>query len=145
MTNLNKKGASGDGVLKVDRKGRVRTPPERREALLDEYEKSGMSGKGFAEHYGINYQTFYSWRCKRRKARGSAKRGKRPASAGAAETPSFTLAVAELPAPEAAPPDGGLLEVALPGGVHLSVTSVAGARLAVELIRLLGKAPARPC
>ena len=66
-----------DGILKVDRLGRVQTPPERRDALLDEFEKSGMSAKAFAERYGINYQTFCWWRHQRNKATGKAGRVKR--------------------------------------------------------------------
>jgi len=39
-------------VLKTDTRGRVRVPVERREALLDEFEKSGMSGAKFARLAG---------------------------------------------------------------------------------------------
>jgi DNA-binding transcriptional regulator/RsmH inhibitor MraZ len=45
-------------VLKTDTRGRVRVPAERREALLDEFEKSGMSGAKFARLAGIHYATF---------------------------------------------------------------------------------------
>ena len=45
-------------VLKTDSRGRVRVPAERREALLDEFEKSGMSGAKFARLAGIHYATF---------------------------------------------------------------------------------------
>ena len=45
-------------VLKTDVLGRVKTPPERREALLDEFEKSGMSGVKFAQFIGVKYQTW---------------------------------------------------------------------------------------
>jgi hypothetical protein len=37
MTHLEAK----QGILKVDARGRVQTPPERREALLDEFERLG--------------------------------------------------------------------------------------------------------
>ena len=49
-----------DQVLKTDTLGRVKTPVERREALLNEFEGSGMSGVKFAEYIGIKYQTFAS-------------------------------------------------------------------------------------
>jgi hypothetical protein len=39
--------------LKVDSQGRVRTPAGKREAILDEFERSGMSGPAFAEHVGV--------------------------------------------------------------------------------------------
>ena len=41
-----------------DSLGRVRTPAERREVLLDEFERSGLSGQKFAELTGLKYQTF---------------------------------------------------------------------------------------
>jgi hypothetical protein len=57
MTNTE----TGIQVLKTDALGRVRTPAERREQLLDEFEKSGASGQQFAELAGIKYQTFATW------------------------------------------------------------------------------------
>jgi transposase len=45
-------------------------PGERREALLDEFERSGVSAMAFAKMAGVNYATFANWRQKRRKARG---------------------------------------------------------------------------
>ncbi len=51
--------------LKTDALGRVQTPPEQREALLDTFEQSGMSGAAFARLHGICYQTFMSWLHKR--------------------------------------------------------------------------------
>jgi hypothetical protein len=42
-------------------------PPERREALLDEFERSGMTGQVFAQWAGVNYTTFANWRQKRRR------------------------------------------------------------------------------
>ncbi len=35
---------SGSEILKVDEAGRVRTPPEKREAVLAEFDRSGMTG-----------------------------------------------------------------------------------------------------
>ena len=37
-------------ILKVDTAGRVWTPREQREAVLDEFERSGMPASKFAEH-----------------------------------------------------------------------------------------------
>jgi hypothetical protein len=44
-------------VLKTDVLGRVRTPAVRRESLLDEFERSGLSGQKFAALVGIKYPT----------------------------------------------------------------------------------------
>ncbi len=45
-------------ILKTDVLGRVKTPPTRREQLLDEFDRGGLSGAKFAELAGIKYQTF---------------------------------------------------------------------------------------
>ena len=58
-------------VLKQDARGRVRVPVERREALLEEFEGSGMSGAQFARLAGIKYVTFASWVQKRRRQRAA--------------------------------------------------------------------------
>ena len=54
-------------VFKQDGLGRVRMPAARREQLLDEFERSGLSGKKFAALAGIKYQTFATWAQKRRR------------------------------------------------------------------------------
>lgn len=53
--------------LKTDALGRVRTPPEQREALLDAFVQSGMTGAAFARLHGICYQTFMGWLKRARK------------------------------------------------------------------------------
>ena len=65
-------------ILKIDVLGRVKTPGERREQLLDEFEKSGLTGQKFAALVGIKYQTFATWAQKRRRARGTYPLVKRP-------------------------------------------------------------------
>src|SRR5689334_21159968 len=62
-------------LLRTDRRGRVRTPRERQEELLEEYERSGASAAAFANMCGVNYQTFVSWvqRRKREGAEGKVK------------------------------------------------------------------------
>lgn len=58
---------TGIEILKQDRLGRVRTPRARQEAILAEFDRSGMSGQQFAQYLGIKYQTFATWVQKRRK------------------------------------------------------------------------------
>jgi hypothetical protein len=60
-------------VLKRDGQGRVRMPATRREQLLDEFERSGLSGPKFAVLAGLKYQTFATWVQKRKRQRGAAK------------------------------------------------------------------------
>ncbi len=56
-------------ILKCDGLGRVRMPVDRREALLDEFEKSGLSGAAFCRMTGVQYGTFANWVQARRKKR----------------------------------------------------------------------------
>jgi hypothetical protein len=59
-------------IIKTDEACRVRIPAVRREQLLDEFERSGLSGLKFAELASIKYQTFATWVQKRRRANGLA-------------------------------------------------------------------------
>ena len=45
-------------ILKSDARGRVRVPVERQEALLDEFERSGLSGVKFAQAGGSQISDF---------------------------------------------------------------------------------------
>ena len=56
-------------ILNVDSRGRVRVPPEKQERILDEFERSGMSGIAFAGLIGVKYPTFASWRRRRDRSR----------------------------------------------------------------------------
>ena len=72
MTNTD----DGSKILKTDALGRVRTPAARHEQLLDEFERSGVSGAKFAGLTGLKYQTFASWVQRRR--RGPTARANTP-------------------------------------------------------------------
>jgi hypothetical protein len=54
-------------LLKADVLGRVTLGREQREAALDAFEASGMTGQAFALQHGIKIQTFASWIQKRRR------------------------------------------------------------------------------
>jgi len=54
-------------ILRSDVLGRVRTPVERKEALVAEYKRSGMSAAAFARWSGVKYPTFAAWVAKARK------------------------------------------------------------------------------
>src|SRR5687767_14945418 len=115
-------------VLKTDVLGRVQTPPERREALLDEFEKSGMSGAKFAAFIGVKYQTLANWVQKRRRQRTAALE----ANGGEAAAPRWVEAVLEG---EAGSRAAGALRVYLPGGAHLEIVDRRQALLAGEVLR----------
>ena len=50
--------AQCDQFLKVDAAGRVWTTQERREAVLDEFERRGFAASPFAAHIAVKYPTF---------------------------------------------------------------------------------------
>src|ERR1035438_2255669 len=69
----------GEVVLKTDGLGRVKTPVARRESLLDEFERTGLSGAKFAALVGIKYQTFAARALRRRKQNAAPAPAKVPA------------------------------------------------------------------
>ncbi len=126
----------GEVVLKQDVLGRVKTPKERREALLDEFEKSGLTGQKFAELAGIKYQTFATWAQKRRRQRGvypALKRPKQVRWLEAVAEPSLGLA--------SNTDDKSPLVLELPGGAKVQINDAKEAALAAVLLRAL----ATPC
>jgi hypothetical protein len=64
MTSLQ----SSDQILKTDSLARVRTPPQRQRELLEEFERSGLSGSKFAALAGVKYSTFAAWVSKQKRA-----------------------------------------------------------------------------
>jgi hypothetical protein len=117
-------------ILKVDMAGRVWTPREQRDAVLDEFERSGLPATKFAAHIGVKYPTFASWVQKRRKRRGNgaAPSRKEPAA----------LQWVEAKVDEAKAGAVRTLIVHLPGGARLEVGDAAQAVLAGQLLRALG-------
>ena len=111
-------------LLKMDALGRVRTPAAKREEILDEFERSGVSGAEFAELAGIKYPTLASW-VQRRRRRGLEARKPKTRMC-------FLEAVVEK---KASSPS--VLEVELPGGARLRITDAGQVPLAVQLIRSL--------
>jgi hypothetical protein len=124
----------------------VRVPVERREALLDEFERSSLSGVKFAALVGVKYPTFALWVQKRRKARAEIQA---PATAVDAATPAPTTAqpirlfeaFTELSGGNREPK----LTIELPGGASLRLDAGSPLALAAELLRLLGSTGGRSC
>lgn len=125
---------SDGALLKTDTRGRLRTPPARRESLLDEFEKSGLSAAKFAALAGIKYQTFAAWAARRRK--NTATEG----PTRAADPVRWLEAVVQ----EAQAPGThrtSLVILRLPGGAQLELADLKQAPLAAALLRALEK----PC
>ena len=131
MTNTTED--SGSQLLKSDALGRVRTPPERREQLLDEFERSGISGIKFAELTGLKYQTLATWLQQRKRRRAATTQRKTPAKV------RWLEAVVGQRADHGA---GSSLLVRLPGGARLEITCAKQVPLAAALLRALEKAGA---
>jgi hypothetical protein len=117
-------------ILKTDVLGRVKTPVARREQLLDEFERSGLTGQKFAAVVGIKYQTFATWAQKRRRQRDAYPAVKRPKQL------RWLEAVVE------AGQGGGdknplPLMLELPGGARVQINDSKQAALAAVLLRAL--------
>ena len=128
-------------LLKADTRGRVRTPRERREALLDEFERSGLSGVKFSGVVGIKYATFASWVQRRKRQRagwGRKRRAGKFAVGTALSVPRLGWVEAKVERRALAPvAEKRALRVALPGGALLEIADEAQALLAARLLRAL--------
>jgi transposase-like protein len=123
-------------IIPTDSKGRVRVSRERREELLDEFEKSGLSGAQFARTVGLKYQTFAYWRLQRQK-RGLVVAGQPlPKKAGAVEWLETVIDKAQ-----ASVSPGSALMVRLPSGAAIELAHVSQASVAAALLRAWEKAP----
>jgi len=128
MTDMLK--ADGD-LIKTDGKGRVRMPADQREKLLEEFERSGISGPQFAAVVGVKYQTLAGWARKRRQ-RGQAK----------VISPVPPVSAARwLEAEVAGTPASAPLILQLPCGARLEVADAKQAVLAARLVQALSQ----PC
>jgi len=116
-------------VLKTDEVGRVRTPASRREQLLDEFERSGLSGLKFAALVGVKYPTFAAWLIKRRRARGAP--GEKPV-----KTMRWLEAVVQQAHDSTANPETTLI-LELPGAVRVPIHHSSQIPLAAALVRAL--------
>lgn len=116
-------------LLRSDELGRIQTSATRREQLLDEFERSGLSGKKFAALVGVKYQTFATWAQKRRRQAGD-----QPAKPKS-EPVKWLEALVEQPETPTA------LVLHLPGGARVEISNEPQAELAAALVRSL----ARPC
>ena len=125
MTDMIK---ADDVVLKADKLGRVQTPAARREQVLDEFERSGLSGKKFAALVGIKYPTLATWAAKRRRERGLPPVVKR------SKTVRLLEAVVEEGSENTKP-----LVLELVGGAKMEIKDTQQAALAGALLRTLAK------
>jgi hypothetical protein len=156
-------GDEATTVLKRDMLGRVAYPRAQREALLDEFERSGLKGRPFAQVAGIKYQTFANWVQQRRRARGECAvtpRLEQPAASDQPAARPLRLVEAVLaqviPTTEDTPVAAPLslsgkdhnsgLEVLLPGSARMFVRDAGQAELAAQLLSHLHRSSmVTPC
>ena len=127
--------------LKIDARGRVRTPAARQEELLDEFERSGISGIQFARLSGVKYATFAVWRQRRARQRAEGSKGNEEAGAAGAPRPLQAVRFFEAFVDGGGAPAG--LRVELLGGATLRVDGSGQVALAAELLRSLARGEAR--
>ena len=115
---------------KTDVLGRMQRTREQRERILDEYERSGLSGPKFAALCGVKYQTFANWLQRRKRQRNAYP--KRKAQRKAATQVRWLEASVQSTAAFTA---GLVLE--LPGGVRAQLSNAGQIALAAALVRAL--------
>ena len=124
-------------ILSRDARGRVLESRERRESLLAEYDRSGMSGVKFAQYVGIKYSTLASWLQKRRH-RDQEKLLLKTGTATEADKSNggWIEAVLENGSRPRLPAGG--LRIHFAGGAYCQISGAGEAALAAELLGCLG-------
>jgi hypothetical protein len=123
---------TSEQIIKSDTRGRMQTPPARREALLDEFERSGLSAMKFAALVGIKYQTFANWAQKRRKGVISS-----PAAVAAKNQSVRWLEAVVQQAQGSTAQSGAVLKLLLPGGASVEIGDRNQVALAAALLQAL--------
>ncbi len=118
-----------DSLLKTDKIGRLRYTSEQKKTMVDAYWASGLSAPRFAAHHGVNYQTLVSW-IKKDKQSSPTK------TPDCSPSRLFSLIPAVIEG-NGNPAADDAMEIALPGGARLSITSTNHVAFAVALIREL--------
>ena len=128
-----------DQIVKVDRIGRIKTPRERREALLAEFDQSGMSGQQFAKWAGIKYGTFITWVQKRRRKGVPGNADDKPVPTGAKSEVLWVEAVMEKATAKKSDANlnATVMIVQGPGGVRLELSEERHVLWAAKLLRHL--------
>jgi hypothetical protein len=124
-------------ILSQDARGHVLVTPERRQSLLEEYDRSGMSGVRFAKYVGIKYTTLAYWLKRRRSLGEREKLRAQAAKEPARSNGRWIEAVVEENASAARVP-AGALRIYFAAGAYCQISSTAEAALAAEVLGRLG-------
>ena len=129
-------------IIPTESVGRVRTSGDRREELLAEYDRSGMTGAAFCRWVGVKYPTFMSWLSKRREAEAGA--ASRPEGG---EPMQWLEAVMEEPTTECRPHRSSgcaeSLRIEFGCGARMEIGSASQAALAAAVLRELERSSRR--
>ena len=113
-------------LVQTTKDGRRRYTAEQKQAVLELFHRSGMSGKAFALSHGIKYPTFALWRKQHREQQAKAD-----------QAGGFVLA--ELPsAVSARPSEDVRLVLELPNGSKVIAKGAGASESLAELINKLG-------
>ena len=132
---------SSGQILKTDALARIRTPPARKQELLEEFDRSGLSGAKFAALAGIKYSTFATWAAKRKRAHPLDPSS--PARRDGAAQVRWLEAVLDQAQGQPDRNSPGLV-VRLGGGAHMEISGLNQIGLAAALLRALEK-PSASC
>ena len=124
-------------VVAQDARGRVRVSRERRAAVLEQFDASGMSAARFAEWCGVKYPTLVGWLQRRRRPGGQPAPDAAPPTGGGKVR--WLEAVIGAGAQGAPGSDPGTLVIHLPGGASLGVRDELSARLAARVLAALAR------
>jgi transposase-like protein len=127
--------ATNDDIIKSDRRGRLRYTQEQRDALVNACQASGVSTPRFAAIHGVKYQTLAAWIHRHN-------RETTPARPCLPQPAPLMLVPVEREGPVSSGVTS-LMEINLPGGATLPITTPGHIPLAAALIRELAKP--RPC
>lgn len=119
--------SGGSSVIRSDRRGRMLISAPQREALLNEFDRSGLSAMAFCRLHGLVYQTFATWVQKRRRR--------------SAAVPAFAEVIVESREEARPAVIDSSLRVSLPGGATIEMSGREQLPLAVELLRQLAAQP----
>jgi hypothetical protein len=117
-------------ILPSDSKGRIRVSRKRREELLDEFERSGLTGAQFAKTVGLKHSTFAFWRQERQKRKPTLASQAPPKSATTVEWLETVIDKAQ-----ACPSSGSVVMIRLPSGAAIEVAHSSQASVAAALLR----------
>jgi transposase len=122
---------------RTDSRRQIRISRKKREALLAQFDQSGMSGPKFAKQAGIKYTTFANWLQKRRRHRNKVMSAS-TSSPGRRRRVRWLEAVVDSPQQKEPPTLAtATLIVHGPGGVRLELSEDKQVKLAALLLREL--------